>query len=287
MVMNDRKGSYTTQDYRYGYNGKENDNEVKGESNQQDYGFRVYDPRVGRFLSVDPLTQDYPMLTPYQYASNRPIDGVDLDGKEWSKSTRYNHIIDEFEVTLKLKIQVIKASICDLNVDQIDKIFSLAQEQFYSTYTGQDENRRIRFEAILEYEINDNFKEVNKQGIVTVLLTETSTNKDGDYSAGRTPAPEKGSGRTQTNKININTHVDGTMRQIDDIVRTIVHEAGHSGGLNHPWEIKINSFESDAKQGIVDDNIVRYNIMNSGANPNAENRYFINSGIKATVATTG
>ena len=85
--MNDRKGSYTTQDYRYGYNGKENDNEVKGESNQQDYGFRVYDPRVGRFLSVDPLTQDYPMLTPYQFASNRPIDGVDLDGLEYTRAS--------------------------------------------------------------------------------------------------------------------------------------------------------------------------------------------------------
>ena len=82
MVMNDRKVSYTTQDYRYGYNGKENDNEVKGESNQQDYGFRVYDPRVGRFLSVDPLTKDYPMLTPYQFASNMPISAIDIDGLE-------------------------------------------------------------------------------------------------------------------------------------------------------------------------------------------------------------
>ena len=79
--MNDRKGSYNAQDYRYGYNGK-SDNEVKGESNQQDYGFRVYDPRVGRFLSVDPLTQDYPMLTPYQFASNMPISAMNIDGLE-------------------------------------------------------------------------------------------------------------------------------------------------------------------------------------------------------------
>jgi hypothetical protein len=32
--------------YRYGFNGKENDNEVKGEGNQQDYGMRIYDPPV-------------------------------------------------------------------------------------------------------------------------------------------------------------------------------------------------------------------------------------------------
>jgi RHS repeat-associated protein len=68
--------------YRYGFNGKENDNDVKGEGNQQDYGMRIYDPRLGRFLSVDPITKNYPMLTPYQYASNNPIQNIDIDGLE-------------------------------------------------------------------------------------------------------------------------------------------------------------------------------------------------------------
>ena len=71
-------------EYRFGFNGKEHDSEAKGWQNQIDYGMRIYDPRVGRFLSVDPITRQYPQLTPYQYASNRPIDGVDLDGLEWS-----------------------------------------------------------------------------------------------------------------------------------------------------------------------------------------------------------
>lgn len=68
--------------YRYGFNGKENDIEIKGDGNQQDYGFRVYDPRLGKFLSVDPLTRKYPELTPYQFASNTPIQAIDLDGLE-------------------------------------------------------------------------------------------------------------------------------------------------------------------------------------------------------------
>jgi RHS repeat-associated protein len=68
--------------YRYGFNGKENDNEIKGEGNQQDYGMRVYDPRVGKFLSVDPLTASYPWYTPYQFAGNKPINSIDLDGLE-------------------------------------------------------------------------------------------------------------------------------------------------------------------------------------------------------------
>ncbi len=71
-----------TSGYRYGFNGKENDNEVKGEGNQQDYGMRIYDPRIGRFLSVDPLTRDFPWYTPYQFAGNMPILAIDMDGLE-------------------------------------------------------------------------------------------------------------------------------------------------------------------------------------------------------------
>jgi len=75
--------TYSASSYRYGFNGKEMDNEVKGTGNSYDYGERIYDPRVVRFLSVDPLTKGYPMLTPYQFASNSPISGIDLDGLEY------------------------------------------------------------------------------------------------------------------------------------------------------------------------------------------------------------
>ena len=74
--------TYNNDQYRFGFNGKENDNEVKGTGNQQDYGFRIYDPRLGRFLSIDPLTAKFPMLTPYQFGSNNPIQNIDLDGLE-------------------------------------------------------------------------------------------------------------------------------------------------------------------------------------------------------------
>jgi RHS repeat-associated protein len=84
MMMPGRKYS-ASGSYRYGFNGKENDNEVKGEGNQQDYGMRIYDPRLGKFLSVDPLTKAYPWYTPYQFAGNMPIWAVDLDGLEPAK----------------------------------------------------------------------------------------------------------------------------------------------------------------------------------------------------------
>ncbi len=76
------RGYSATGAYRYGFNGKENDNEVKGEGGQQDYGMRIYDPRLGRFLSVDPLMKSFPFYAPYQFAGNMPISAIDLDGQE-------------------------------------------------------------------------------------------------------------------------------------------------------------------------------------------------------------
>ncbi len=68
--------------YRYGFNGKEKDDEVQGSGNTYDYGMRIYDPRLGRFLSVDPLQKEFPALTPYQFSGNNSIAMVDLDGLE-------------------------------------------------------------------------------------------------------------------------------------------------------------------------------------------------------------
>jgi hypothetical protein len=47
-----------------------------------DYGFRDYDPQIGRFPQLDPLADDYPELTPYQYASCDPVTNIDVDGLE-------------------------------------------------------------------------------------------------------------------------------------------------------------------------------------------------------------
>lgn len=75
--------NYSSNTYRFGFNGKEMDNDVTGNTGvTYDYGFRIYDTRVARFLSVDPLTKDYPWYTPYQFAGNKPIWAIDLDGLE-------------------------------------------------------------------------------------------------------------------------------------------------------------------------------------------------------------
>jgi RHS repeat-associated protein len=69
-------------DNKYLYNDKELIDDA--DLNWYDYGFRNYDPQIGRFPQLDPLTFQYPHYTPYQYAGCEPIANIDLDGlEEW------------------------------------------------------------------------------------------------------------------------------------------------------------------------------------------------------------
>jgi len=72
----------TTPAYRYGFNGMEKDDELKSTSGSSyDFGARIYDPRVGRWLSRDPLTSNYPDYSPYNFALNNSILYLDPDGE--------------------------------------------------------------------------------------------------------------------------------------------------------------------------------------------------------------
>ena len=74
--------SYEAGDYRFGFNGKEMDDEVKGVGNSLDFGARIYDPRVGRWLSRDPSQAKFADKTPYEGFANNPVIYSDPDGKE-------------------------------------------------------------------------------------------------------------------------------------------------------------------------------------------------------------
>jgi RHS repeat-associated protein len=67
-------------EYRYGYQGSEKDDEMKGEGNSYTTEFRQYDPRLGRWLSPDPLASLEPAWTTYRFCFNNPLIYTDEDG---------------------------------------------------------------------------------------------------------------------------------------------------------------------------------------------------------------
>jgi RHS repeat-associated protein len=76
--------NYTSSSYRFGFNGQEKDDEISGSGNHIDFKFRGYDPRTGRFWTIDPMVKEFPFYSPYQFASNNPILAADLEGLESS-----------------------------------------------------------------------------------------------------------------------------------------------------------------------------------------------------------
>jgi len=85
MLVPNRHGS--SDSYRYGFQGQEKDDELKGEGNSLNYTFRMHDPRIGKFFAPDPLFREFPHYTPYSFSGNKPIQYRELEGLEEAVTT--------------------------------------------------------------------------------------------------------------------------------------------------------------------------------------------------------
>ncbi|MFK7102253.1 RHS repeat-associated core domain-containing protein, partial [Flavobacterium oreochromis] len=99
--------------YRYGFNGKELDNELKGEGNSYDFGARMLDTRIGRFLSRDPLSKNFPFESNYVYVSNNPLIYKDPTGEakiltliitngKTGETFTVSYVVDEDDIAYKV-----------------------------------------------------------------------------------------------------------------------------------------------------------------------------------------
>ena len=73
--------TFNANKYRRGFNGMEKDDELKGEGNSYDFGARMYDPRLARWLSLDPQNSKYPYFSPYVAFGNNPNYFIDPGGE--------------------------------------------------------------------------------------------------------------------------------------------------------------------------------------------------------------
>jgi RHS repeat-associated protein len=114
MVMPER--SFSNEKYKYGFNGKETDRETQW----QDYGFRIYYPSLCKFVSVDPLSKNFPWNSTYAFAENDVIRSIDMEGLE---KIYYHKAQGGKYIGLKLAIKLLnKAGI----MQDLQKSFALA-----------------------------------------------------------------------------------------------------------------------------------------------------------------
>ncbi len=149
--------------YRYGFNGKEKDDEVKGEGLQYDYGFRIYDPRIGKFLSLDPLFRSFPWYTPYQFAGNKPINCVDLDGLEEVNYTVVERYSDgsaliKIEVDKTVSFNSNNGRLLVHNIDTNSRRFSFEYQELNQFFnTDADRNPNVKQFGLQGLNANGNY----------------------------------------------------------------------------------------------------------------------------------
>jgi RHS repeat-associated protein len=83
--------------YRFGFNGKEKDHETFGIGDAIAFEARIFDSRLGRFLSVDPWSYKYSWQTPYAYHRNTPISSIDWNGLGDIDSRQANRKVRKYE----------------------------------------------------------------------------------------------------------------------------------------------------------------------------------------------
>ncbi len=127
--------SYTNGDsYRYGFQGQEGDDELKGTGNSWNYKYRMHDARIGRFFAVDPLAPQYPHNSPYAFSENSVIRFVELEGLE-KGDLFVKEFVDELGNT---QIKILHFE--DYGDDTVNRYFVL------------DENGETGFENRFEYD---------------------------------------------------------------------------------------------------------------------------------------
>lgn len=73
---------YNTTASDFGFNGKREDVELYGEGNSYDFGARLFDPRLGRFMRPDPARSGWSFESQYAFAGNTPIWAIDKNGEK-------------------------------------------------------------------------------------------------------------------------------------------------------------------------------------------------------------
>ena len=179
--------------YRYGFQGQEKDDEIKGERNSINYKFRMHDPRVGRFFAIDPLAGKYPYYTPYSFSGNKVVAHVEMEGLE---ERYYNLSFDEDgnacldldkEMDLLFLPDVHKVTLVDVGISYTFQRYAWSG----NTYDSFEEFQNDPIEAILSGKFVTD-QEIMSDMAVDVLLS--------FLMRGRAKKPNKKLGAVQSGK---------------------------------------------------------------------------------------
>lgn len=213
------------------------------------FKWRNHDPTIGRFFNLDPLAENYFYNAPYVFSENRVLDGIELEGLEWKS------IKDEKNNTQVNTIQVKVVNNSSMSNSQGMGLVMDIMTEAGKTFSGIDaDGTQTITIASADFELSVN------EGDFYMELKDDIELKDGSISTvakGRTEEI----GNTTSNHIQINAENAMDPRDYQDVVRSGVHELGHTADLTH-------SNPSSSSPGKDDNGIYldKNNLMLHGSN---------------------
>jgi RHS repeat-associated protein len=187
MTMPSR--NFQSDKYRYGFNGQEKDYSIC--EGNYDFGDRIYDGRIGRWLSLDPLQKKYPGESHYAFVANSPLlfmdpDGrdrivtltiIDKDGKSSSTTTVYKGEYINYQKISKpgfgnsiyVKYDIIENTVIDYSKPKYTATYSVREGDRHEISPGD-----YVWHNIVSYFNSDNDRAVQTGGVT--LTSEFSTN---------------------------------------------------------------------------------------------------------------
>ncbi len=142
--------------YRYGFNGKENDDEINGNNNAIDFGARVYDSRLGRWFNTDPMKNKYPNLSPYNFTMNNPILLTDVNGEDVGVT------IEGHKITLTSTIYITGYG-ADISKKEYDLAYAAWSQADKNKSTFTDASGNVwEIEIQMVFEVTDDVAVIDK-----------------------------------------------------------------------------------------------------------------------------
>ena len=202
----------------YKYNGKDLDR--KGGLDWYDYGARMYDATLGRFMKTDRFSEKYVSLSPYQYGANNPVNNIDINGDSiW-------YTLNDNIVTMHVTTKIFNNSSDNINMKRAAKDIA---SDIKSSYEGEFEwsdGKIYNLKVDMDLKVVTSMKDVESADHLFVLA-----DSDGEGARGAT---SMSGGKVMTlaskdfaddNWLSNNLSHNNTF--------TATHEFGHAAGLPH------------------------------------------------------